>query len=141
MTGWTTDASGNTIFAPTAPLHNGWLVIQAPAGSKANETDAIYIRDEDGVAVGILACDGGVQFRENLDSTDGFQFRIGAGGHSLGFVVYTAGGAAVSFRIQQDGKMGFFEGVPAVQQTLHSGTTTPELIALALEASTLMTGD
>lgn len=37
-------------------------------------------------------------------------------------------------------KVGFYGGTPAAQQTLTSGTATPESLALALEAATLMTG-
>lgn len=38
------------------------------------------------------------------------------------------------------GRLGFFGGTPAARQTLTSATATPEQIALALEASTLMGG-
>jgi hypothetical protein len=44
------------------------------------------------------------------------------------------------FVVEVDAKIGFFGHAPAAQQTLTSGTATPEQIALALEASTLMAG-
>jgi hypothetical protein len=138
MTGWTTDANGNTVFAPTDPLHNGWLVLQAPVGSKANETDAIYLKDEGGGIVALFNCDGGFQFIENTDGTDGFSFALSA--ISNGFGIRKSGGIDV-IRVNAAGALGFFNATPAARQTIHSGTATPESLALALEASTLMTGD
>lgn len=58
-----------------------------------------------------------------------------AGNFNTRFVVGAGGDVTIG------GKSGFYGSAPAARQTLHSATATPEQIALALEASTLMTGD
>lgn len=42
--------------------------------------------------------------------------------------------------VRIDGNVGFYNHAPVAQQTLTSGTATPEQIALALQAATLIAG-
>jgi hypothetical protein len=101
------------------------------------------------VALSLFANGTGTSTIEAYDDTGTGKFvfttdaglTVNAKAATVGNILLIKVGNSALFAISDTGAVGFFGAAAAAQQTLHSATATPEQIALALEASTLMGGD
>jgi hypothetical protein len=131
--------SGNMIDVVLGALSD-WEASLSAADHGGNNVDIVWKMFANGTGTAALELEddsGNGHFRFATDTGLDVSARTGTVGNMLAVGI----GSTVLFAITSTGAVGFFGAAAAAQQTLHSATATPEQIALALEASTLMTGD
>jgi hypothetical protein len=136
--------TSNLTLSPTNPATVPLVIRPLPNASTLG-TDSIEVYDDTGT-VRFLSIDADGLLRFRCDTNFGNDFRITHDAAILvdidgdGFIVYDGSGNPL-LNVQRNAGIGFYGHAAAAQQTLHSATATPELIALALEANGLCGGD
>lgn len=120
------DANGNVTISPNA-LSGAALSVQ---GADALHT-VVSVTDNLGNAFASLGPNNDL-----VTGAGNYECSLFASDGNAGVEVDNLTGAVTIYATHA----GFFGGTPATKQTLASATATPEQIALALEASTLMGG-
>ncbi len=118
--------TGPVTIAPPLSLGNSPSLVVESSSTKDDGNDTFDVADSTGLNVYTVYADGSSTYR--------LQFN----GSTL--LAGNPGGTPNTLTVTGANTIGFFGGTAAARQTLVSGTATPEQIALALQASTLMGG-